>query len=246
MASGPKFYQNSPVSGTQYFAPMGYGCIPSSGGNVTVTVKAWTGPNGTGSLIAVSSLETIIYDQTTASQKGSYTGFGDNAVTVTTSSFNGTDWCKPSGKYTGGSIGSLEISVSSYSGAAFVPSSVTFSPTAAPPGSVVTVSGSHFTDATSVRFNGVAASFTITSDTSISATVPTGATYGPISVGNPEGSATSSASFEPGSIWISNGSGGVESPVAIWTNVGAGVVKIQAVWAPIVVGGVVTGVKRIW
>lgn len=246
MSSAPKWYANSPVSGTQYYAPMGYGCIPNNGASVTVTVRAWTGPNGTGSLVAVSSLEAVIWDQTTNAQKGSFTGSGDNAVTVSTSSFNGTDWCKPSGKYSGSAIGSLEISVSSYTGAAFVPSGITFTPAEAPPGNTVTVSGTHLTDATFVRFNGVAASFTVTSDTSITATVPMTATYGPITVGNPAGSAASSASFEPGSIWIPNGGGGVTSPVAIWTNNGSGSVKIQGVWAPVVVGGVVTGVKRIW
>ncbi len=245
MASGPKFYVNSPASGTQYFAPMGYGCIPSSGASVTVTVKAWSGPNGTGSSVVVSSLEAVVWDQTTSSQKVSFSG-NYAAVTATTSSFNGTDWCKPSGKYTGSGVGSLEISVSSYSGAAFVPSGVTFTPSAAPPGNTIAISGTHLTDATSVRFNGVAASFTVNSDTSITATVPSSATYGPISVGNPEGSATSSASFEPGSIWIPNGSGGVTSPIAIWVNNGSGPVKIVGVWAPVVVSGVVTGVKRIW
>ncbi len=243
MASGPLHYVNSPVSGTQYWAPMGYGCIPSNGGSVTVKVRAWTGPNGTGSLIAVSSLEAIIWDQTTNSQKGSFTGSGDNAVQATTSSFNGTDWCKPSGKWTGSqSVGSLEISVSSYSGAAFVPSVSSFTPSEGSAGTSVSVTGSHFTDATVVQFNGVAASFTINSDTSITATVPSGATNGPISVGNPEGSGASSASYEPGAIWIPNGGGGVTAPVAIWTNNGSGPVQIVGVW----VNNGSGGVKRIW
>ncbi|HLY31260.1 MAG TPA: IPT/TIG domain-containing protein, partial [Ktedonobacterales bacterium] len=105
----------------------------------------------------------------------------------------------------------------------------------------VAISGSHLTDATSVKFNGTAASFTVNSDTSITATVPTGATTGPISVGNQEGSATSATTFQPGAIWIPDGSGGVTEPVAIWTNVGSGPVKIAGVWVP---NG--SGVKRIW
>jgi hypothetical protein len=46
-----------------------------------------------------------------------------------------------------------------------------------------------------VKFNGTSASFTFNSDTSVSATVPSGATSGPISVTTPNGTGSSSASF---------------------------------------------------
>ena len=68
-----------------------------------------------------------------------------------------------------------------------------FTPTIAPAGSAVTISGSNFTGVTSVKFNGVSASFTVNTDLQISTTVPVGATSGPITVTNPVGTATSVA-----------------------------------------------------
>ena len=70
-----------------------------------------------------------------------------------------------------------------------------FSPTSGPAGTAVTVNGSGFTGVTAVAFNGVAGSFTITSDTILQATVPTGAVTGPITVSAPSGTATSANSF---------------------------------------------------
>jgi hypothetical protein len=65
----------------------------------------------------------------------------------------------------------------------------------------VSIVGVGFTGATSVTFNGVAASsYTVGSDTSITATAPTGVTSGPISVVSPAGTGVSSASFTVGSL----------------------------------------------
>lgn len=70
-----------------------------------------------------------------------------------------------------------------------------FTPTSGPAGTTVTVNGSAFTGATAVRFNGVAASFTVNSDSELTATVPAGATNGPIAVDTSAGTATSAGSF---------------------------------------------------
>jgi hypothetical protein len=70
-----------------------------------------------------------------------------------------------------------------------------FSPASGALGSNVTISGANFTGATAVKFNGVSATFTVVSDTSIDAIVPSGATTGPISVTTPGGTATSSTNF---------------------------------------------------
>lgn len=75
------------------------------------------------------------------------------------------------------------------------PTITSFAPTFGPVGTVVTINGTNFTGATSVKFNLTSASFTVDSDTKITATVPNGATTGPISVTGPGGTATSRAAF---------------------------------------------------
>src|SRR5690242_9307425 len=66
------------------------------------------------------------------------------------------------------------------------PSITSFTPTRAALGSIVAITGSGFTGATSVKFGGVAATkFTLASDTSIKATVPTLAKTGKITVTGP-------------------------------------------------------------
>ena len=112
-----------------------------------------------------------------------------------------------------------------------------FSPSSGSPGTSVTISGSGLTGASSVSFNGASAAFTVTTDTQISATVPNGATTGPISVTTSGGTATSSASFSvtapaarPTITGFSPTSGPVGTSVTITgTNfTGASVVKFAA------------------
>ena len=87
------------------------------------------------------------------------------------------------------------------------PSVTGFSPTSGPVGTSVTISGTGFTGATAVAFNSVPATFTVDSDTQITATVPA-TTSGPIGVTTPGGSSTSSTNFtvtdppppEPGNV----------------------------------------------
>lgn len=77
-----------------------------------------------------------------------------------------------------------------------VPAIFTFSPGAGPSGTVVTISGSHFTGATGVSFNGTpASSFTVDFNSQLHATVPAGATTGPVLVTNPAGTGTSPSNF---------------------------------------------------
>ena len=63
-------------------------------------------------------------------------------------------------------------------------------------GTAVVITGTSLTGATSVSFGGVKAiTFTVDSDTQITATVPTGAKTGKIQVKTAGGSATSATSF---------------------------------------------------
>src|SRR5207247_1779000 len=75
------------------------------------------------------------------------------------------------------------------------PTITSFTPASGPVGTSVTISGTNFTGATAVLFNSVSASFTVNSATAITATVPAGATSGPIGVTTPDGTASSASSF---------------------------------------------------
>ncbi|MFQ3589312.1 MAG: IPT/TIG domain-containing protein, partial [Chloracidobacterium sp.] len=75
------------------------------------------------------------------------------------------------------------------------PSILSFSPNSGTVGTSVTIIGMNFEEAVTVTFGDLLASFSIVSPTQITATVPVGATTGPISVTTPAGTATSSASF---------------------------------------------------
>ena len=87
----------------------------------------------------------------------------------------------------------FEISVP---GSDALPTLTSFTPTSGPVGTSVTITGTNFTGATSVTFNGVSATtFNVGSATKITATVPAGATTGPIKVATPVGSATSTSNF---------------------------------------------------
>ena len=78
----------------------------------------------------------------------------------------------------------------------FVPPQITsFSPTSGRAGATVTINGKTFNGASSVTFNGVAATFTVGSSIKITATVPSGATTGKIAVTTPGGTAPSATDF---------------------------------------------------
>jgi len=69
-------------------------------------------------------------------------------------------------------------------------------PTIGKVGEAVTILGYKLTGATSVTFNGIAATFTVISSTEITTTVPAGATTGKVQVTTPSGTLTSNIAFE--------------------------------------------------
>ena len=76
------------------------------------------------------------------------------------------------------------------------PTVTSFTPSTGTIGSTVNITGTGFTWATAVQFGGVnAPTFTINSNTSITATVPSGAVTGVITVINPSGTGTSSNTY---------------------------------------------------
>ena len=80
------------------------------------------------------------------------------------------------------------------------PTLASFNPASGPVSTPVTLTGTNFTGATSVKFNGTAATFSVDSATQISTSVPSGATTGTISVTTPGGTATSASSFTVGTV----------------------------------------------
>ena len=76
------------------------------------------------------------------------------------------------------------------------PTISSFAPTSGSVGTSVVINGTNLSSVTGVQFNGITASvWKIVSATQLSATIPLGATTGPIKVSTPTTSATSSASF---------------------------------------------------
>jgi uncharacterized repeat protein (TIGR01451 family) len=78
----------------------------------------------------------------------------------------------------------------------YAPPTITgFTPTHGLSGTNVTVTGTSFTNATAVLFNGLPASFTVINNTTLTAVVPNDATTGKITVAAPGGTNSSAADF---------------------------------------------------
>jgi uncharacterized repeat protein (TIGR03803 family) len=76
------------------------------------------------------------------------------------------------------------------------PTIKSFSPTSGAVGTSVVITGTSLQEASAVKFGGKAATvFTVNSDTQVTATVPTGAVTGKITITTPGGTATSSSNF---------------------------------------------------
>jgi hypothetical protein len=111
-------------------------------------------------------------------------GATSGAVTVTT----------PNGTAT--SAAGFAVVVPPPAVAAVVAPAVTgLSPSGGRVGTSVAISGAHLAGTTSVTFNGVAATFTVVSDTQLYAQVPASATSGPVAVTTPSGSVTSASGY---------------------------------------------------
>ncbi len=100
---------------------------------------------------------------------------------------------------------------------ASAPSISSFSPASGAAGASVVINGANFTGASSVQFNGKDATFTVNSSTKITATVPSGASSGAISVIAPGGLAVSASGFT-----VTSGGGGGTAKVVISQVYGAG------------------------
>lgn len=144
---------------------------PSDNGTVTgVTVAASSGYAGALSINAVTGVISA-----TPINSGSFT------ITVTA-----TDNCGATSTRT------FVLNVNAYGKGPIIAS---FTPPSGPFGTSVTISGFNLGTVRQVIFNNQPATFTIDSNTQITATVPFGATTGPISVVSTTGTATSATPF---------------------------------------------------
>jgi hypothetical protein len=168
-----------PGCSTAAAAPTVSAFSPTSGPvgtSVTVTGSGFTGAtsvtfNGTAASFTVSSDSQLTATVPSGATSGS--------ISVTTAAGTGT------------SSGSFTVTTT-----VAAPTINSISPTSGPVGTVVAVTGTGLSGITSVKFGGgIAAAFTVVSDTRVSATVPSGARNGAITVSGPNGSATSSQNF---------------------------------------------------
>lgn len=133
---------------------------------------------------------------------------GQGFTVATTVSFNGTPATPsvnsgtflmasvPSGATTGAvTVTTTRGTLSSNKIFRVIPQMKSFSPTSGPSGTLVTITGVSLTQTTRVTFGGVKASFTVNSDTKVTATVPSGVVAGKIAVSTPGGTAASSGLF---------------------------------------------------
>ncbi|NIR52463.1 hypothetical protein GWO43_27935, partial [candidate division KSB1 bacterium] len=187
----------------------------STGGNYVLSLTATDGEL-TGSdemVVTVTAPPTITSFSPTSGLVGSeVTIIGENFIGATAVSFNGTSavfvvdsagqirTTVPNGATTGplsvmndtgAASSSTDFTVTTSSS----PTISSFSPTSGPVGTEVTVVGSNFTEVSLVSFNGVLSSFSIDSDSQLRATVPVGATTGPIDLIGPHGTGMSGSVF---------------------------------------------------
>jgi uncharacterized repeat protein (TIGR03803 family) len=122
---------------------------------------------------------------------------GGKAATFTVISDTEVTAEVPAGARTGDSITLATPGGTADSTTKFVvePEVTSFSPKSGPVAASVTITGHSFTGATAVTFGGVAATFTVISDSKLDTQVPTGAVTGLISVTTPGGVGTSKTKF---------------------------------------------------
>ena len=122
---------------------------------------------------------------------------GVNAITFSIKSDTYLTATVPSGAKTGTvTVTRPGSSLASIQQFKVTPTISSISPTSGPIGIVVTLNGTGLTQTTKVSFGGVnATTFTVNSDSKVTATVPAGAKTGKITVTTAGGSATSSSTF---------------------------------------------------
>lgn len=206
----------------------------------TTGVVSATNPNGTGT----STAQVTVIQAPTVSSFSPVAGtfatvvniIGTNFNTATQVQFNGINAAAftivsatsinatvPSNASASGTISVINPAGTGTSTGTFTvypaPSITSFTPGSGAVGASVTITGTDFNAISNVRFNGVDASYTVNSATSIVAIVPAGASTGAITVVNGSGTGTSGTNFTvlqlPTITTFTPSSGGIGTSVVI-------------------------------
>jgi uncharacterized repeat protein (TIGR03803 family) len=169
------------------------------------------GANGEGTVFSLSvGLGLFVETQPTSGKVGAAVKIlGTNLKGATSVTFNGTaatftvvassliTTTAPAGATTGTvKVATPSSTLTSNVTFRVTPQITSFTPPSGPVGTSVTITGISLTQTTEVTFGGVkATTFTVNSDTQVTATVPTGAKTGKIGIMTPGGTATSATSF---------------------------------------------------
>jgi uncharacterized repeat protein (TIGR03803 family) len=186
--------------------PVG-GVVQATDGNLYGTTSMATGTSGCGTIFRISPSGTNFATLFTFPSDGSE---GCNPQVTLVQHTNGILYGDTSagGTAKGGVLFSLNASL---------PAFVSFLPTSGKVGKTIEFLGQGFTGTTKVSFNGTPATFTVVSNTFLTATVPNGATAGFVTVTTPSGTLTSNKKFRvtPQITSFKPTSGPVETSVTI-------------------------------
>jgi uncharacterized protein YjbI with pentapeptide repeats len=195
-------------SGTQITATVPAGATT---GPIGVTTPGGTSTSSTNFSVSAAAPAITSFAPSSGAEGTSVTLTGTNFTGATAVTFNGTSAVftvnsgtqitatVPTGATTGligvTTPGGTATSSTNFTVLPAAPTITSFTPSSGAVGTMVIITGSNFTGATAVTFNGASAVFTVNSGTQITATVPTGATTGLIGVTTPGGTASSSTNF---------------------------------------------------
>jgi uncharacterized repeat protein (TIGR03803 family) len=163
----------------------GAALIQATDGNFYGTAHAG-GANNAGTIFNISASGTLTTLYSFCSQSGCADGQSPNASLVqdTNGTFYGTTGAGGANGY--GTVFSLSVGLGPF---------VETNPTSGKVGAAVGILGSNLKGATSVSFNGTAATFKVSSTSLITTTVPAGATTGTVQVVTPSGTLSSNVPF---------------------------------------------------
>src|ERR1019366_972381 len=155
------------------------GLVQATDGNFYGTTNSG-GSDGCGTVFSITPAGTL----TTLSTLYYYDPQPWQLIQATDGNFYGT--AEDNGTYANGSVFRLSVGLGPF---------VKTEPSSGKVGAAVIILGTNLTGATSVSFNGTAATFTVVSSSEIQTTVPAGATTGTVTVVTPSGTLHSNKNF---------------------------------------------------